>query len=122
MTLQPPPWTLADVLSNSRYWAFVLSVLVTAAVVHSFSAILPLLAMQMNASQTAISLFSVGSVIGCGVGGALALVLMPHRPKLTLMLPQMGLAVGVAGLAIAPSLWISSPQLLFFGVCAGAFA
>ncbi len=118
----PPAWTLADVLSSFRYWAFVLAVVVGAITLRTLFMVLPLVASKMGATYEQISSFSAGNSLGWVVGGLLSLLFMPRRPKLILALPLAGFALGMVGLLVAPGFWAWGPYLILLGTFIGAFS
>lgn len=118
----PPAWTLADVLSSFRYWAFVFALVTGAMALRAFFMMLPLVASRMGATYEQISSFSAGNSLGWVVGGMVALLFMPSRPKLVLTLPLAGFALGMVGLLAVPNFWGWVPYLILLGICIGAFS
>lgn len=119
--LDPISWTLADLLSSLRYWAFVLAVVLAACVARSFSSLMPMLASQMGSTASEIGVLSMGMVAGWSIGGVLALLVMPRHPRMALALPLIVLAALFMGAATSSAFWLFSPIVVLQGVCIGAF-
>ncbi len=117
-----PVWTLADVLSNPRYWILLVALLLGAAALRSFFSVWPMVASRLNAGYEIFSLFSGGSMAGWAVGGLLALLIMPRWPRACLMAPLLGFGLGMAGLLIEPQFWSWGPYLAWLGLCVGVLA
>ncbi|RYF52130.1 MAG: hypothetical protein EOO27_28895 [Comamonadaceae bacterium] len=118
----PSSWTLADVLSSFRYWAFVLAVLLAACAMRGVMSSLPLIASQTGASYAQLSVVSIGASAGWLVGGMLAFLVMPRWPRVALGLPVAGMVIANATVLALPQAWSAVPYLALQGVCIGAFA
>lgn len=115
-------WTAADILSTSRYWGLVLGVLLGAMAMRGLYASVPMVLTKTGAGYEAMGFVSSGSMLGWVVGGMVAMLLMPGRAKLALILPVAVFAAVMAGIAALPVLWTWIPLLFLLGVCSSAFA
>lgn len=115
-------WTAADILSTSRYWGLILGVLLGAMAMRGLYASVPMVLTKTGAGYEAMGFVSSGSLLGWVVGGMLAMLLMPGRSKLALILPVAVFVAVMAGIAAMPVLWTWIPLLFLLGLCSSAFA